>query len=150
MSDHKCDVWCDPQRRPPWKDVLWFGAIVVAGTVAMVALAWWLLPQRIDLSKPHEVVYSWWPPVENVYSCNAGKHSIRCWVKHEGWQPVNRDLTNFPGDMIQPGDVVGVRYLITDTTIELAYVKQGSTGANGGAYCKRSWKSCTYPGEQKQ
>lgn len=51
----------------------------------------------------------WYGTVRHIGNCRSGKHSLRCHVYVEGREKsYYMDVTNFPGDNLQPGDRIGI------------------------------------------
>lgn len=50
----------------------------------------------------------WYGTVTKVSGCDAGRHTLYCWVYVEGREkPYRLEITDFPGDHVVVGDRVG-------------------------------------------
>lgn len=123
-----------------WKWAIAGLLVIVGGCSAIIATA----PR---MGESYTDVKVWGGVVSRVGECQQGKYSNECWVYMDGFEPVRREMSNWPGGTIQRGDRLGTNYRIGDEVVEVWSIRSTSNRMGFLYQCVKSSPDCYYPGK---
>lgn len=123
-----------------WKVSIALIVLMIGGCVAAIAS----MPTMGDTYTDVKV---WGGVVSNVDGCQQSKYHNECWVYMDGYEPVRREMSNWPGGTIQRGDRLGTNYRIGEEVVEVWTIRSTSNRMGFLYQCTKSDPQCQYPGK---